>query len=1066
MALISPGIQVSVTDESQYAPTAVGTIPLIVIATAQDKTSGTSTATAAGTTKANAEKTYLIGSQRELVTTYGEPNFYKNTSGTPLHGIEPNEYGLLAAYSVLGVSNRAYVLRADVDLSEIITSAGRPTGTPAANTQWFDTSKTLFGVQVWNASTQKFENKVPKVITDSNDISGSVPKAAFGSIGDYAIDATNTQNPLFYKKSNNAWTQVGTSTWQKSFPTISGTESSPTIVAGNTISINGNVVTASGTTVTTMASDINGASLTGVTADVVNNKLQIYADSSSGGDSTANATIVLANGTGTILTVCGLTAGTYYGPILTVAAHTSVPEWKTADTYTRPSGAMWIKTTTPNLGANVSLKKYNSNTSLFETLTAPIYQNDQSANFGLDKAGGGLNVEADTMYVKYDPADNGRVGYRFYTRHAKGVTTASGVDSPSFTASETFTIQVSDKTATLPAAVTVTMSGTTAETFVADLTAKNISNLSVSRDTTTNKITLTHDLGGVIVVKDTSGTPIADAGISTDDDTVRSGNNSDLIISNWKTYTYTASNTQPTSDPADGRLWFSAAVDEVDVMIHDGSAWKGYQNVTSDARGFNLSNTSPNGVIVSASEPTAQSDKTALVYGDLWLDSSDLDAYPKLNRYESVSGEDKWVLIDNADQTTEDGIVFADFRFHDSGTDDVTTSSMTSTKTLLKSDYLDLDAPSAALYPKGTLAYNLRRSSNCVKKYTKSYFNATDFAGETLPTETNAWVTTSGLKNDGSPFMGRFAQRNVVVSAMKSAVKTSAEIREEQRNFNLLVAPGYPELMANLVALNNERRNTGFILGDAPFRLAPNSTDIQNWASNTKLAIDNDEDGLVTADTYQGVFYPAGNTTDLDGNKVVVPPTHMALRTILRSDDASFPWFAPAGTRRGGVDNATALGHIDKATGEFQTVGIRESLRDTLYENKINPISFFPGVGILNFGNKTRHSSASALDRINVARLVAYIRERLGEITKPFVFEPNDKLTRDEVKGVVESLMNDLVAKRGLYDYLVVCDETNNTSDRIDRNELYIDVAVEPVKSVEFIYIPVRIQNTGSISGV
>ncbi len=74
-----------------------------------------------------------------------------------------------------------------------------------------------------------------------------------------------------------------------------------------------------------------------------------------------------------------------------------------------------------------------------------------------------------------------------------------------------------------------------------------------------------------------------------------------------------------------------------------------------------------------------------------------------------------------------------------------------------------------------------------------------------------------------------------------------------------------------------------------------------------------------------------------------------------------------------------------------------------------------------------------------MARLVAYIRERLGEITKPFVFEPNDKLTRDEVKGVVESLMNDLVAKRGLYDYLVVCDETNNTSDRIDRNELYID---------------------------
>ena len=281
-----------------------------------------------------------------------------------------------------------------------------------------------------------------------------------------------------------------------------------------------------------------------------------------------------------------------------------------------------------------------------------------------------------------------------------------------------------------------------------------------------------------------------------------------------------------------------------------------------------------------------------------------------------------------------------------------------------------------------------------------------------------------------------------------------------------MAVPGYPELIQNMVKLNNERRNTGFIVGDTPFRLAPNSTDVQNWATNTKLAVDNNEDGLVTADTYLGVFYPAGRTTDLDGNGIVVPPSHMILRTLIRSDEASFPWFAPAGTRRGGVDNATALGYIDKAEGEFKTVGIRESLRDTLYENKVNPISFFPGQGILNFGNKTRHASASALDRINVARLVAYVRERVGEITKPFVFEPNDKLTRDEVKGVVESLMNDLVAKRGLFDYLVVCDETNNTADRIDRNELYIDVAIEPVKAVEFIYIPIRIQNTGSISGV
>ena len=79
------------------------------------------------------------------------------------------------------------------------------------------------------------------------------------------------------------------------------------------------------------------------------------------------------------------------------------------------------------------------------------------------------------------------------------------------------------------------------------------------------------------------------------------------------------------------------------------------------------------------------------------------------------------------------------------------------------------------------------------------------------------------------------------------------------------------------------------------------------------------------------------------------------------------------------------------------------------------------------------------------------------------MFAPNDKVTRDQAKAVVESFCNNLVAKRGIYDYIVVCDDSNNTSDRIDRNELYIDVAIEPVKAIEFIYIPVRIRNTGDI---
>jgi len=188
------------------------------------------------------------------------------------------------------------------------------------------------------------------------------------------------------------------------------------------------------------------------------------------------------------------------------------------------------------------------------------------------------------------------------------------------------------------------------------------------------------------------------------------------------------------------------------------------------------------------------------------------------------------------------------------------------------------------------------------------------------------------------------------------------------------------------------------------------------------------------------------------------------LRTIVRSDEVAFPWLAPAGVRRGVIDNASAIGYINGQTGEFTTIATGQGLRDTLYENKINPITFIPGVGITNYGNKTESAVTSALDRINVARLVAYIRARLTQIGKTFVFEPNDQITRNEITNAIDGLMIDLVAKRGIYDYLVVCDLSNNTPARIDRNELYVDIAIEPVKAVEFIYIPVRIKNTGEIA--
>ena len=127
MALTSPGVEVSVINESFYVPSDAGTTPLFIVASSQDKQNGAGDGTAAGTQTANANTAYLISSQRELTETFGDPKFYTDASGNPLNGYELNEYGLQAAYSFLGVANRAYVLRSNLDVSNLTGSAIAPT---------------------------------------------------------------------------------------------------------------------------------------------------------------------------------------------------------------------------------------------------------------------------------------------------------------------------------------------------------------------------------------------------------------------------------------------------------------------------------------------------------------------------------------------------------------------------------------------------------------------------------------------------------------------------------------------------------------------------------------------------------------------------------------------------------------------------------------------------------------------------------------------------------------------------------------------------------------------------
>jgi len=1122
MALVSPGVEVTVIDESNYIPAATNSVPYFLIATAENKVSGTGVGVAAGTLEANAGRVYLITSQRDLAATFGNPFFYKTAAGTPINGYELNEYGLLAAYSALGISNRAYVQRANVDLTELTASLVRPTGDPADDTYWLDTASTSWGIFQWNQTTGAFTVQTPTVITDTTQLTGGIPSQDVGSIGGYAVVATNVANPTYYKNLDNNWVLVGSDAWKRSWPTVQGANSvtGSALTTANVIIINGQTVTVGATTtLAALVALINSAGIPGVTAETdltrTSNKLWLYGDSDAESDgSSADGGVITIDPASTagLLTTLGITAGSYLTPDLQQSPNFTVPRWRTTDTNGgRPTGSVWNMTTAVNQGADIIIKKFDAALAAFLSQPAPIYQNDQSANQALDPAGGGRNIPAGTTYTQYNVSPetvtngfNNTFTLKVFERLTTGVTTVIGDDTaPEFVNTNQFTIQYSTANSTaLSTAVTVTLGGTTAAAFVTAVSAALPSGSPVSAAVTSDgAISFTHSLGGVIVLNEVSGTPVADAGITTALDQVRDGVDGDLILSNWVALTYTASATAPNQDPADGRNWYYSAVDEVDIMIQNNGSFVGYRTVSNDVRGFNLTQTDPAGPIVGATAPTEQSDETALVEGDIWIDTSNLELYPVIKRWQSVDGVLQWVTINNTDQTTENGILFADARWAPNGTTNPITDAIPSITSLLSSSYLDIDAPDAALYPEGMLLFNTRRSGFNVKSFQVNYFNATDFAFDAYsattsyvvgdrvlfngvlyvataattgnaPTntafwstlETNTWLTVSGNRADGSPYMGRQAVRQIVVAAMKSAIDTQDTLREEQVEFNLLACPQYPELIPNMVALNNERSNTGFVVGDTPLRLEPTGTAITAWATNAAGEGLDSEAGLVTADAYLGTFYPSCQTTDLTGSQVVQPPSHMMIRTIIRSDEVAFPWLAPAGVRRGVVDNAERLGYVDATTGEFISIATGQGLRDTLYENRINPITFIPGVGITNYGNKTEAGTPSALDRINVARLVAFIRGRLEEIGKTFVFEPNDQITRNEISNAIEGLMVDLVAKRGIYDYLVVCDESNNTPARIDRNELYVDIAIEPVKAIEFIYIPLRIKNTGEIS--
>ena len=1151
MALVSPGVNVTVTDETQYVSSAIGTVPLVILATAENKLTPSGTL-AKGTTKANADKLQIFTSQRDLITALGAPIFHQSAAGTPLHGNELNEYGVMAAYSALGLGNQMYAIRADIDLAALEGTSVRPTGEVADGTYWLDLADSSWGIYEWSASTQSFTSITPIIITNSADTTTSAPTvvnagttltltgestplASIGSIGSYAVVCTpnnrtgQNNNSVFRKASNNTWTLVGSTQWQNDLPVDIGL-ANPNLAGSTTsLTINGTTFTATITNVTTVASSINSAAITGVTASVsTDGQLQLFVnETAKSNGSTVDGLLKITDSAATVSTSLWVNAGisaaagwvtnqitTYACPAIQFSNYAGVPQWTTnAGDTPQPNGAVWFKSGKLGGGSNLVFKKYNSTLGIWTTLATEVAGSEEEAISDMD-VGGGSQIATGAVFVYEDAntyngvTDNLGVGsFTPMYRQFNGPLSVTG-GTPGFGASTgTFTLKVTQPgSTTWSSPYTVTVAAATAQSFVQGIQAQAIPNINASV-TAAGTITLSHLAGGTIQMSRISGQPNfpALAGFVNGVAGVRAqtvGSTSVTTLSGFSLMTYTASMDQPTDDPMDGTFWYYSDPTIVDVMVNTGTQWVGYKTLSADARGYDLTQTDANGVLVAFAAPTTKSDgSSALSKGDLWLNTSDLENWPAMNRWNGST----WVSLDNTDQLSVNGILFADARWDgalanvtsgktNGGTTDPATDTEDPVASLLYSNYVDLDAPNPELYPRGMLLFNTRRSGYNVKRFVANYFNPEAFMVDTYSSShtyyagdkayygssvyvanqtttgvapvgggssstywtvlrASAWVTASGLKGDGRPYAGHYAQRQIIVEAMNAAVQSNTQIREDQFNFSLLAAPGYPELIVNLVALNNDRKNTAFIIGDTPMNLSSNVVDINNWSNDT------DGTGLSIDDPYCAVYWPSALSTDLSGQQIMVPPSHIALRTYLHNDNLAYPWFAPAGLRRGLVDNATDLGYIDFVTGEFQRTGVNQGLRDALYPLKVNPITILPGTGIVIWGQKTRDPISESMDRVNVSRLVNYVRTILGSAVNGFLFEPNDKITRDQVGAVISNALNDLVAKRGIYDYVVVCDTSNNPPSTIARNELYIDIAIAPTKTIEFIYIPVRLVN-------
>lgn len=263
--------------------------------------------------------------------------------------------------------------------------------------------------------------------------------------------------------------------------------------------------------------------------------------------------------------------------------------------------------------------------------------------------------------------------------------------------------------------------------------------------------------------------------------------------------------------------------------------------------------------------------------------------------------------------------------------------------------------------------------------------------------------------------------------------------------FNILLTPGlfnslHTSAVSSIITNTQGRGDNLYVLDLVPY----NST--TTAVVNQAAAVNN---------SYAASYWPWCQIQDPStGKNVWVPASTVVAGVYAYNDRVSEPWFAPAGINRGGLGNVIRVEQK-----------LSQTTRDTLYLGKVNPIATFPGTGVVVYGNKTLQTQASALDRVNVRRLLISLKSYIGQVANTIVFEQNTVATRNQFLGQVNPYLESVQQRQGVYAFKVVMDGSNNTPDVIDRNQLVGAIYIQPTKTAEFIYLDFNITPTGATFG-